>query len=85
VIQQAMLQIDESARRLRFLCTVYELCTLIWIQWGGVFCAGSPSSLQRECAGVDPQGKLIVSVAKTSKNEKIDIRLKDGILAAEVI
>jgi exodeoxyribonuclease VII large subunit len=88
VIQQAMLQIDESARRLRLLMhSRMELLHANLDTMGGRFHALDPQAvLQRGYALVfDPQGKLIVSVAKTSKNEKIDIRLKDGILAAEVI
>ncbi len=88
VIQQAMLQTDESAHRLRLLMhSRMELLHANLDTMGGRFHALDPQAvLQRGYALVfDPQGKLIVSVAKTSKNEKIGIRLKDGILAAEVI
>ncbi|MHB8808001.1 MAG: exodeoxyribonuclease VII large subunit [Anaerolineaceae bacterium] len=88
MIQQAMLQIDESARRLRLMMhSRMELLHANLDTVGGRFRALDPQAvLQRGYALVfNSQGNLVDSIAKTNKNEKINVRLKDGTLAAEVI
>ncbi len=88
MIQQAMLQIDESARRLRLMMhSRMELLHANLDMVSGRFRALDPQAvLQRGYALVfNSQGNLVDSIAKTNKNEKINVRLKDGTLAAEVI
>jgi len=88
MIQQAMLQIDEAARRLRLMMrSRMELLHANLDTVGGRFRAFDPQAvLQRGYALVfNLQGNLVDSIAKTNKNEKINVRLKDGTLAAEVI
>ena len=88
MIQQAMLQTDELAHRLRLM--VHSRMKLLHANLdtiGGRFHALDPQAvLQRGYALVfNPQGNLVDSIAKTDKNEKINVRLKDGTLAAQVI
>jgi exodeoxyribonuclease VII large subunit len=88
MIQQAMLQIDESARRLRLMMhSRMELLHANLDTVGGRFRALDPQAvLQRGYALVfNSQGNLVDSIAKTNKNERINVHLKDGTLAAEVI
>jgi len=88
VIQQAMLQTDELAHRLRLMMHLrIKLLHASLNTIGGRFYALNPQAvLKRGYAIVfNPQGKLVDSIAKTDKNEKINVRLKDGTLAAQVI
>lgn len=87
-IQQAIMQNDDFSRRLQMMIrSRMELLHANLDMIKGRFHALDPMAvLQRGYALVfDPQGKLVDSIAKTNKNEKIGVRLKDGTLAAEVI
>ncbi|RJQ42006.1 MAG: exodeoxyribonuclease VII large subunit [Anaerolineaceae bacterium] len=87
-IQQAIIQNDDFSRRLQMMIrSRMELLHANLDMIKGRFHALDPMAvLQRGYALVfDPQGKLVDSIAKTNKNEKIGVRLKDGTLAAEVI
>ena len=88
LIEQALLQTDEMAKRLHLVTHArFDLFYAAIDTIGGRFHALDPQAvLQRGYAMVfNPQGNLIDSVEKTNKNERIDIHLKDGSLAAEVI
>ncbi len=88
LIEQALLQTDEMAKRLHLVIHArFDLFYAAIDTIGGRFHALDPKAvLQRGYAMVfNPQGNLIDSVEKTNKNERIDIHLKDGSLAAEVI
>lgn len=88
VIEQAMLQTDEVARRLRSAArSRMQLLRANLDSMGGRFQTLNPQAvLQRGYALIfDQQNRLVDSVAKIDKNEKINIHLKDGALAAEVL
>ncbi|MGV8025943.1 MAG: exodeoxyribonuclease VII large subunit [Anaerolineaceae bacterium] len=88
VIQQAILQTDEAAHRLQLVMrSRMELLHASLDMVGGRFHALDPQAvLKRGYALVfNPQGNLVDSIVKTNKNEKIKVRLQDGILNAEVI
>lgn len=88
VIEQAILQTDEAARRLRSAArSRMQLLRANLDSVGGRFQALDPQAvLQRGYALIfDQQNRLVDSVAKIDKNEKINVHLKDGALAAEVL
>jgi exodeoxyribonuclease VII large subunit len=88
LIEQALLQTDEIARRLHLMIhSRFDLLHANLDTIGGRFHALDPQAvLQRGYAMIfDPQGNLVDSIEKTNKDEKIDIHLKDGSLEAEVI
>lgn len=88
VIEQAVLQTDEVARRLRSAArSRMQLLRANLDSMGGRFQALDPQAvLQRGYALIfDRQNRLVDSVAKIDKNEKINVHLKDGALAAEVL
>lgn len=88
LIRQAMLQSDELAHRLHLLMhNRMDLLHASLDSMRGRFRALDPQAvLQRGYALVfDQENKLVDSVAKTDKDEKIAICLKDGRLAAQVV
>jgi exodeoxyribonuclease VII large subunit len=88
VIEQAILQTDEAARRLRSAArSRMQLLRANLDSMGGRFQTLNPQAvLQRGYALIfNQQNRLVDSVAKIDKNEKINVHLKDGALAAEVL
>ena len=88
LIEQALLQMDEMAKRLYLVFhSRFDLLHANLDTIEGRFHALDPHAVvQRGYALVfNPKGNLIDSIEKTDKDEKIDIRLKDGSLKAEVI